>query len=142
MYRAAVAKTHFGFRRVNVHIDTAGRHIKEQHIRRVTLMVQHIGVGGANGVADHLVAHITLVHIRILRVGARPRRIGGKNHAREVELTRSLVHPNTMFGQGVRQYIRDAIFPVSCWIVCAHFILVKQFKRAMRARQSNSGEYF
>ena len=105
-------------------------------------MVQHIGVGGADGVADHLVAHITLVHIRILRVGARPRRIGGKNHAREVELTRSLVHPNTMFGQGVRQHIRDAIFPVGCWIVRAHFILVKQFKRAMWVRQSHSGEYF
>ena len=105
-------------------------------------MVQHIGVGGANGVADHLVAHITLVHIRILRVGTRPRRIGGKNHAREVELTRGFIDPNTMFGQGVCQHIRDAIFPVGCWIVRAHFVLVKQFKRAMRARQSNSGEYF
>lgn len=61
MHCATVAKTNFGFRGMHIDIDTARRYIEEQHIRRVTLMVQHIGVGGADGVADHLVAHITLV---------------------------------------------------------------------------------
>ena len=67
---AAVAKTHFDFGRVHVHIHPGGLHRQVQRVDRLPLAVQHVFKGAAGRVAEHLVADKAAVHIGKLLVGA------------------------------------------------------------------------
>ena len=79
MHFTAVAKTHFDLGRVHVHIDPRRVDVYVQRIHRLALAVQHVFVGAAGGVRQHLVAHIAPVDIGKLLVGSGA---GGVRNAR------------------------------------------------------------
>ncbi len=68
--RARIAKPHFDLRRMHVHIDRFRRQIEKQHIRRITVAMQHVFVRGAHRVREQLVAHEAAIDEEILLVGA------------------------------------------------------------------------
>ncbi|OIQ65794.1 hypothetical protein GALL_526440 [mine drainage metagenome] len=70
MHLAAVAKPHFDLGRVHVDIDPGRVQRDVQRVNRLALAVQHVFVGAAGGVADHLVAHKTAIDVAKLLVGA------------------------------------------------------------------------
>ena len=105
-------------------------------------MVQNIGVGGANRVIDHLVAHKALIHIGVLRIGAGAGRIGGKYQSGDIQFATGLRQPNEVFGQLVRQHILNAVLPIGRRIVRVDLALMMQFEGAMRVRQRDAGKHF
>ena len=52
-------------------VHRGGIDVQEQHIGRLAVAMQHVGVGGAQRVADRAVAHETAVDVQVLPVGAR-----------------------------------------------------------------------
>ena len=73
-HEAGIAKAHFGFRRMHVHVYFARIKIKIQRKRRMTITGQIIHVGAAHGAMQQLVAHGPSVDEEILlqRIGAMP----------------------------------------------------------------------
>ena len=71
MHLAAVAKAHLDLGRVHVHVHALGGDFQVEHVHRLALAVQHVLVGGARGMLQHLVAHVAAVHVGVLLVGAR-----------------------------------------------------------------------
>ena len=76
VHLAAVAEAHLDLGRVHVHVDARGVDLEVEHVDRLALAVQHVLVGAAHRVRQHLVAHETAVDVEELVVGARARRIG------------------------------------------------------------------
>ena len=70
MHFAAVAKAHFDFGRVYVHIDSGRVDLDIQRIHRLAVAVQHILVGAAGGVGENFVAHVATIDVGKLLVGA------------------------------------------------------------------------
>ena len=50
MHAARFAETHFDLGRVNIDVDSRGVEFEEQHIGRMAVAVQDIGVGLPDGV--------------------------------------------------------------------------------------------
>ena len=75
----AVPKAHFNLGRVDVHIDAGRVQLDIQRIHRLAVAVQHIFIGTAHCVGEHLVAHISAIDIGKLLVGAGA---GGIRHTR------------------------------------------------------------
>ena len=142
MHRTAVAKAHLSFCRMHVHIHAVCGNVEKQHKCGMTLMMQNIGVGGANRVIDHLVAHKALIHIGVLRIGAGAGRIGGKYQSGDIQFATGLRQPNEVFGQLVRQHILNAVLPIGRRIVRVDLALMMQFEGAMRVRQRDAGKHF
>ena len=78
--QTGVAEAHFGLGRMNIDIHLARIERHEQRHERVAVARQIVGVSGAHGSDEKLVAHRPAVDEQILakRVGARERRQGGK----------------------------------------------------------------
>ncbi len=55
--------------------------VEVQRIHRLALAVQHVFVGAAHGVGEHLVAHEAAVDVEVLLVGARAGRVGNAGAA-------------------------------------------------------------
>ena len=73
VYRARIAKPHFGFGGMDVHVDRSGIDLEIQHVRRMPLMVQDIFVSLSDRVCKQAIAHVTTVHERVLRIALRAR---------------------------------------------------------------------
>jgi hypothetical protein len=81
VHLAAIAKAHLDLGRVHVHVDTRRIDLQVQRIDRLALAVQHVFVGAAHRVREHLVAHEAAVDVEELLVAARARRVGNAGTA-------------------------------------------------------------
>ena len=70
VYLAAVPKAHFNFGRVHIYIYPRWVHLDVQRVHRLAVAVQHVFIGAARRMAEHLVAHIAAIDIGKLLVGA------------------------------------------------------------------------
>ena len=68
VHLAAVAKAHFDFGGVNVHVHPRGVNFQVQHVDRLAAPMQHVFIGGTGGVAQHLVTHVAAIHVGELLV--------------------------------------------------------------------------
>ena len=82
VHLAAVAKAHLDFGGVHVDVHARGVDADVERVDRLAVAVQHVFVGAARGVANHLVAHVAAVDVGVLPVAARARRIrnAGQTH--------------------------------------------------------------
>ena len=91
VHLAAVAKAHLDLGRVHVDVDPRRVDLDVQRVDRLALAVQHVLVGAARRVGEHLVAHEAAVDIGELLVGARraasgmPARPADADRARAVD---------------------------------------------------------
>ena len=69
MHHTLFAEAHFVLGGVNIHIHHGRVQFKKQDIGRVTSVIQHIRIGLAHRMIDHLVANHAAIHIEILQVG-------------------------------------------------------------------------
>ena len=76
---ALFAEPHLVLGGVHVHIHQRRVHFEEQHIGRVAAVVEHVRVGLAHRVADHLVADHPAVDVEILQIRLGPGE-GGQAH--------------------------------------------------------------
>ena len=105
MHRLAVAKAHFGLGRVHIDVDTCRRQGKEQGVAGLAVAMEHVGIGGAHRVLQHLVAHEAAIDEEVLRV---PRGFGcGRiaNQAGQRELVRRAARSNINHSRGSRELI-------------------------------------
>ncbi len=79
-HQAGIAEANFGFGRMDVNIDFAGRQRDEKREQRMAIARQIIRIGGANRADQHLVPHRPPVDEKVLaeRVRAAQRRQRGK----------------------------------------------------------------
>ena len=73
---AAVPKAHLDLGGVYVHVDAQRVDLDIQRIHRLLLAMQHVFIGAARGMGDHLVAHEAPIDVAKLLVGARARGVG------------------------------------------------------------------
>ena len=73
---ATIAKAHFYFCGMHIHIHPRRVHVQVERIDRLTLSMQHVLVGAARCVGEHFVSHKAAIHIAKLLVGARAGGIG------------------------------------------------------------------
>ncbi len=107
MHIARLAKTHLDLGWMHVHIDPRRVERDEQQISRLALAVQHIRIGTARGVRDGFVAHEAAVHVNVLLVRSRARRLRQPGKTRDAQ-RRSVVgvarqHLARRQRQGLRQ---------------------------------------
>ena len=109
VHLAAVAEAHFDLGRVHVDVDPRRVDLEIQRIHRLALAVQHVLVGAARGVGEHLVAHEAAVDVGELLVGPRSRRIrdAGKAHTRIACLPSCRMDPP--------RYSTGTLRPISSW---------------------------
>ena len=81
VYFAAVTKAHFDLGGVHVHVHPRRVHVQVQRIDGLALAVQHVFIGAAGGVGEHLVAHKAAVYIAKLLVGPGARGVGNTHAA-------------------------------------------------------------
>ena len=70
VHLAAVSEAQLDLGRVYVDVDPGRVHCQVQRIDRLAVAVQHVFIGGACGVGEHLVAHKAAVDIGKLLVGS------------------------------------------------------------------------
>jgi hypothetical protein len=83
--RARIAEAHLDLRRMDVDIHAARVDLEEQHVGRLAVAVQELGVGLARRVPEEAIAHETSVDEEVLRVGARARRLRRAGEAEEAQ---------------------------------------------------------
>ena len=114
---AAVAKAHLDFGGVHVDVHPRGVDLDVQRIHRLAVAVQHVFVGAARGVRDHLVAHKAAVDIAKLLVGARAGGVWNASaapHAHGQGVVRAVgaalvVHPHRALDKVCAQHIGQAL---------------------------------
>ena len=105
VHGAAVAKAHLDFGRVHVHIDQGRIDLHEQGVGRLLVAVQHVFVGAAGAVHDHLVAHKAAVHVGELVVRARAGGVGCTGSADDVHRADLEIHRDGLRHKLVAQHI-------------------------------------
>ena len=70
--RLAVSKTHLGFTWVHIDVNQTGIQLDKQDKCRVPIVVQHVLVGLAYGVANEFIAHKAAVNVNVLAVAFMP----------------------------------------------------------------------
>ncbi len=108
VHLAAVAKAHLDLGGVHVHVHARRVDLHIQRIDRLLVAVQHILVGAARGVCQHLVAHEAAIDVAELVVGPGARRIGNARAARDVDGARPVLHRHGVLHEGVAQHIAQA----------------------------------
>ena len=97
MYRlvhfTAIAKTHFNFGGVHIHIHAVWVHVQVQGIHRLSLSVQHVFIGASRRMGQHFVADITAIDIGVLVVGTLTRSIGHTGTRTHAHIAVLLVNP-------------------------------------------------
>ena len=82
VHLAAVAKAHFDFGGVHVHVHAGGIDLHVQQPYGLAVAVQHVFIGAAGGVADDFVAHVAAIDPGVLLVGAAAGGVGQARAAR------------------------------------------------------------
>ncbi len=70
---------------MHVHVDQARIGLEKEHVGGMPVVVQHVGVGLADGMRDHLVAHEAAVDEEILRIARRAREAGRRHESGEAD---------------------------------------------------------
>ena len=96
VHLAAVAEAHLDLGRVHVDVDARRVDLDVQHVDRLALAVQHVLVGAARRVGEHLVAHEAAVDVGELLVGARARRVGDAGAAADAQRPGHVVDRDTL----------------------------------------------
>ena len=111
VHLAPVAKAHLDLGRMHVDVDPGRIDLDEQRVAGLALAVQHVLVGAARGMADHLVAHEAAIDIGELAVGARARRVGQPGPAPDPDALALPVQrqalPQELLPQQVAQALRQ-----------------------------------
>ena len=81
VHLAPVAEAHLDLGRMHVDVDPRRIDLEVQRVDRLALAVQHVLVGAAHRVRQHLVAHEAAVDVEELLVGPRARGIGNAGAA-------------------------------------------------------------
>ena len=81
---AAVTETDFGLGRVDIDIDESRINGQEQAAARLPATMQLVTIGFANGMLNHLVAHVAAVNES--KLGFTIRQDRGRNHGPALEL--------------------------------------------------------
>jgi len=105
VHLAPVAKAHLDLGRVHVDVDARGVDLQVQHVHRLALAVQHVFVGAAHRVRQHLVAHEAAVDVEELLVVARARRVGNAGTADHAHRAAFAQHGDALRHEVVAQRI-------------------------------------
>ena len=108
VHRARVAEAYFGFGGMHIDVDQLRVDVEKQHKRRVTVVMQYVGIGLADGMSDHLVAHAATVDEKILGI-ARTAGMCGRTHgAADGNLAAGFVDFQRAAAEIVAEYRGDA----------------------------------
>ena len=94
VHGARIAEAHLALGRMHVDIDARRIEFEEQHVGRLAVVMQHVLVGLAQRVRQHLVAHEAAVDEKILRIAAAVRAPRQCRQAGEVEIPELCVRPS------------------------------------------------
>ena len=146
MHGAAVAKAHFDFRRMDIHIDQCRIQFQRQHVGGIAVAVQHVLIGGAHRVGQQFVAHEAAIDIEILRIGAC---LGGSRQASKTMQTQAagsiaggFVQRQPGRGEILAQDMRAALRHLGGVPVVDGFAIVRQRKGHIRPCQRDAAHHF
>ena len=108
VHLTAIAKTHFNFGGMHIHIHTGGVDLDIQGIHRLTVTMQHIFIRAACGMHDHFVSYKATVHIRELMVCARTRGVRYACTSQHGYMTGLVMHSYRVSQKIVPQHIGQA----------------------------------
>ncbi len=108
MHFAAVAEAHLDLGRVDVHIHAQRVDLDIERIDRLLLAVQHVFVGAAGRVREHLVAHEAAVDVAELLVGPRAGRIGQAGAAGDGDGAHAVAHRHRFGEEVLAQHVGQA----------------------------------
>ncbi len=112
MHFAAIAKAHFDFGGVHVHVHAHGVHFKVQHIHRLAVAVQHVFIRHARRMRNDLVAHIAAIDVGVLLVGSaagKVRQTAAPMHAQHARWrVHGVLYRQAVGHELVSQHIGDA----------------------------------
>ena len=102
---AAVAKADLDLGRVHVDVDPRRIDLDIQRIDRLTVAVQHVLVGTASRMREHLVAHVAAIDVGELVIGAGPGQIRHTNPAGHPDRPGAVVDCNALIEQVAAQHV-------------------------------------
>ncbi len=109
VHLAPVAKAHLDLGRMHVDVDPGRIDLDEQRVGRLALAVQHVLVGAARRVRDHLVAHEASVDIGELAVRARTRRVRQAGAAPDTQALALPVQRQALGDEVLAQHVAQAL---------------------------------
>ena len=108
VHLAAVAEADLDLGRVHVHIDAQRVDLDIERIHRLLLAVQHVFVGAAGRVREHLVTHEAAVDVAELLVGPRARRIRQARTAGDGDRAHAVAHRHRFGEELFAQHVGQA----------------------------------
>ena len=125
---------------MDVDVDGARIEREEQHIGRLALAMQELGIGLAHRVRNHAVAHVASVDEQVLRIGARP---GGVRRAREAgerHAPGAGLHSDARFGEFASEQRRGALRQRLAAHMAARAAVVLDREADRRVRERDAAE--
>ena len=101
----AVAKAHFDLGGVYVDVDASRVDLDVQGVHRLLVAVQHVLVGAARCMGQHLVAHEAAVDVAELLVGGRARGVGYARTASDMHAAFPVVHGDGVTDEVIAQHV-------------------------------------
>ena len=138
VHGAAVAEAHLMLGGMDVDVHRGGIDVQEQHIGRLAVAMQHVGVGGAQRVADRAVAHETAVDVQVLPVGARAGRGRAGDHAGQAHRADGMRQQQAVLGELRAQHVADALRRIGGQPLALRAVVVEQAERDVRMRQRDA----
>ena len=103
MHRARVAEAHLDLCRMHIHVHQLRLDLEEERVCGLARVMQHVGIGLADRMGDHLVAHEAAVHEQILG-GASAGRGRQRDPSGESEYAGLLRHRQRMSGERIAEH--------------------------------------
>ncbi len=142
VHRTAVAEAYLDLGRMHVHIHQCRFEVKLQYVRRVTITMQHVLIGGTHCVGEQLVADKAAIHVKILRIRARAGSGRQANEALQAQRPRGFLQWQSCRAEFVAENLRTALFKAAFLPVFGGLAVVRDGEAYIRSRQCNTAHHF
>ncbi|CAB3623672.1 hypothetical protein LMG26845_00001 [Achromobacter insuavis] len=100
--------------------------------------MQHVGIGGAQRVADGAVAHVAAVDVQVLAVGAGAGRGGAGDHAGQADRADAVRQQQAVLGEFRAQHVADALRRLGRQPLALRAVVVEQAEGDLRMGQGDA----
>src|SRR5690606_5196735 len=146
MHHALFTKTHFVLGRVHIDIHLRRVQLEEQHIGRMTAVIQHIGIRLAHRMTDHLVTNHPAVDEEILQVSLRTGKRRQTHPAMQAQATVLEINRYRLLDKGAatqaRDTLRTLLFSGRRRQLVYHFLVMTEAERRFKLAQRDTAKYF